>query len=563
MMHAQAQAARDLIEALVAGGVREAVISPGSRNTPLVLAAHASTRLRCHVAIDERVAGFMALGMSRVHGHPPLLICTSGSALAHYLPAVLEATASRLPMIVLSAARPDELTDCGEPQALDQSQVLQPSTRWFRQLPIADEQGAPVWAVAGAEALSACWGSPEGVVHLNCPFREPLWAPGIETQARSVPSILPSLPVPDIQVLKGRVEGWSGQKGFILCGPMHGNSADDERRGEAVSRFAEVMGWPVFAEPASRLTGRCGDVMAGSLDRLVAIGALKDREPDVLIQMGAGPTSKRVRQWIANLDCEHIVLDRDGLWRDPSMRAQTLIAGDEVTTLDHWSEQLHGSLRGPREDFWAQSVDALGSSLSVQGWSESGVMRAVMKHFDALYVASSLPIRHVEGWIPTDEHPSVILSNRGLNGIDGTLATALGASKVLDQPLLAVVGDVAFVHDLGALAQVVAEQSDFAIVVIDNGGGGIFRRLPIAKHPQVFDRYFETAPAIDVLDAARGLGLRAVRVANQDELDAALPEFVAATTPRVLIASVDEQDDRQWRETSERVFARLLQENGL
>ena len=130
--------------------------------------------------------------------------------------------------------------------------------RWFRQLPIADERGAPVWAVAGAEALSACWGSPEGVVHLNCPFREPLWEQGLETEQRHTPSTLPSLPIPDVRALKGRVERWRGQRGLILCGPMHGAAANDERLATSVARFAQAIGWPVFAEPSSRLSGRCG-----------------------------------------------------------------------------------------------------------------------------------------------------------------------------------------------------------------------------------------------------------------------------------------------------------------
>ena len=560
MIKRQAQAARDLIEALVAGGVREAVISPGSRNTPLVLAADACPRLRCHVAIDERVAGFMALGMSRVSEQPPLLICTSGSALAHYLPAVLEATAARLPMIVLSAARPAELTDCGAPQAWDQSQVLQPSTRWFRQLPIADEQGAPVWAVAGTEALSACWGSPGGVVHVNCPFREPLWEQGLETQATASPTLLPSVPMPDTRGLKGRVLDWVGQTGLIVCGPMHGSTADDERLSLAVGRLAQALQWPIFAEPASRLSGRCGKFEMGSLDRLVTSGALKGREPQVLIQLGTGPTSKRVRHWIAGLDCEHVTLDRDGLWRDPSMRAQTLIAGDETTTLERWVHDLESKTAPVDLTFWRHARAALNSSLSVSGWSEAAVMRSVLKGFEALFVASSLPIRHLEGWIPAEEHPNVVVSNRGLNGIDGNLATALGAAKALDQPLLAVIGDVAFVHDLGALAQLVADQPNMAIVVIDNAGGGIFRRLPIAAHPEAFDRYFETAPAINLLESARGLGLSAVRVTNTEELESVLPEFVGASTPRVLIAEVSEQADRRWRQTSERLYHQLLGE---
>jgi len=364
--------------------------------------------------------------------------------------------------------------------------------------------------------------------------------------------------MPDTRMLKGRVADWVGQTGMIVCGPMHGSTAADERLALAIRRFAEALQWPVFAEPASRLSGRCGKVEIGSLDRLVTSGALKGREPSVLIQLGAGPTSKRVRHWIAGLDCEHVALDRDGLWRDPSMHAQTLISGDEATTLERWVDDLRSETIPADLKFWTHACTALISSLDVSGWSEALVMRRVLERFEALFIASSLPIRHLEGWIPVQEHPNVIVSNRGLNGIDGNLATALGAAKALDQPLLAVIGDVAFVHDLGALAQLVADQPNMAIVVIDNAGGGIFRRLPIAAHPQAFDRYFETAPAINLLESARGLGLSAVRVTNIDELESALPEFIGATTPRVLIAEVGDQADRQWRQASERLYQQLL-----
>ena len=151
-------------------------------------------------------------------------------------------------MIILSAARPLELTDCGAPQALNQAEVLRSALRWSRQLPIADERGAAAWAAAGCEALSASWGAPEGVVHLNCPFREPLWVEGLETSARPAPSLVPSLPMPDLRARWGRCAA-KGRRGVVLCGPMHGASAHDERLERALTRFAERIGWPVLPSP--------------------------------------------------------------------------------------------------------------------------------------------------------------------------------------------------------------------------------------------------------------------------------------------------------------------------
>jgi 2-succinyl-5-enolpyruvyl-6-hydroxy-3-cyclohexene-1-carboxylate synthase len=547
MMQHQAQAARDLIEALVAGGVRDAVISPGSRNTPLVLAAQACAKLRCSVAIDERVAGFIALGMSRVSGRPPLLICTSGSALAHYLPALLEADEARVPIIVLSAARPDEMTDCGAPQALDQGHILDPAVRWFKQLPLADEQGAKAWAPAAVGALAACWGSPEGPVHLNCPFREPLWAEGLETQARRGASLVPSLPSVDLDALDGLARRLSEKRGWLVCGPMHGSAADDERLCDAVRAFAQSLGWPVFAEPASRLRGRCGANEAGYLDRLLGAGFVGQYEPEVVVQIGSGLTSKRIRQWLSSWSGDHLILDRDGLWRDPTLGAGLLVAGDEAGTLDRLSKQQLVAAPSDWLTTWRDAAQAAESSLNVEGWSEASALGRVIEHFDCMQVASSLPIRHLEGWVPRSKMPTTVLSNRGLNGIDGTLSTALGVATSSGQKTLVVIGDVAFVHDLGALAQIVAEQPDLAVLVIDNSGGGIFRRLPIAAHPSAFESCFETPPAIDLLSAARGLGLSAERVEDHEALSQVAPVWVRASGPRVLIADVGHDQDQDWR----------------
>ena len=551
MIQTQAQAARDLIETLVAGGVRSAVISPGSRNTPLVLAAEACARLRCHVAIDERVAGFMALGMSRVSGCPTLLICTSGSALAHYLPAALEASASRIPMIILSAARPLELTDCGAPQALNQAEVLRSALRWWRQLPIADERGAEAWAAAGCEALSASWGAPEGVVHLNCPFREPLWVEGLETSARPAPSLVPSLPMPDLRALDGVAARLEGRRGVVLCGPMHGAAAHDERLVRALTRFTERIGWPVFAEPASRLSGRLGSSEVGYFDRLLRAGFVEAHEPDVVLQLGAGATSKVVRQWLAQRQGDLVVVDRDGLWRDPSWRAALLIAGDEAAALEGLGERLDEAPLPDHLQRWRQGRLAIESSLYTEGWSEAAAMRFAVSRYETAVVASSLPIRHLEGWVPLSDHPRRVVSNRGLNGIDGTIATAIGVAQSVDHAVLAVVGDVACVHDLGALAQVVAEQPRLTVMVIDNGGGGIFRRLPIAQHDTAFERYFQTKPAIDLARTAKGIGLQVTTVTQFDELEEAFSSASSSVAPGLVLVRVDPAQDQAWRNSSD------------
>ena len=560
MIQIQAQAARDLIETLVSGGVREAVISPGSRNTPLVLAAHACEQLRCYVAIDERVAGFMALGMSRLHGRPPLLICTSGSALAHYAPAVLEANAARLPMMILSASRPEEKVDCGAPQALNQKQVFDGYIRWFKHLPIADERGAQSWSSFAVAGLAACWGSPEGPVHLDCPFREPLWQSGLETTVQPASVVLPATPRCDPSVYPSLASRLSRKKGLVICGPMHGSSTHDDRLASALRALVSALGWPIFAEPASRLRGRCGEYEVPYLERLLEVGFLDRHSPDVVVQLGTGLTSKSLRAWLGRRDGDHLMLDRDGLWNDPTWRADALVVGDESDTLDGLCAQRLDPAPPDWLHRWQQVTQCAESSLDRSGWSEATALGEVVKHFDVVQIANSLPVRHLEGFVSRQHMPETVLCNRGLNGIDGTIATALGACAASGQRTLVVVGDVAFVHDLGALAQAVGDQADLCILVIDNGGGGIFRRLPISDHEDAFSTYFETPPAIDLLSIAQGLGMPATRVTNTDALAKGLPSWLNASGPRVLIAKVHVDDEKAWTIQVEQAFRRAMVE---
>jgi 2-succinyl-5-enolpyruvyl-6-hydroxy-3-cyclohexene-1-carboxylate synthase len=556
----QAQAARDLVETLHRGGVRDAVISPGSRNTPLVLAAESLPGLRKTVVLDERVAGFVALGLSRTTARPPLLICTSGTAAAHYLPALLEADASRLPMIVLSAARPQELDHCGAPQSLNQAPLFESYTRLSQQLPLADECGAKAWCSAAVSALSACWGSPEGPVHLNLPFREPLWQPGLVTQPCLGPEFLPSLPMPDIQALPNLAMRLSGKRGLIVCGPSHGCRPYDDRLAAGVRRLANALGWPVLCEPASRLRGKLGDHEIAFGDRLHAAGFFAQHNPEATLQVGSAPTSKSLRGWLDSLSGPHFLVDRDGLWRDPNHRAGLLVSGDETAALECLATAVGDAVEGAWLAAWRGADQAAQTALDHQGWSEAQVLRLALDQTDAVQVANSLPIRHIEGYIGASECPEVLLANRGLNGIDGTLSSAIGVQIALQRNVVVVLGDLALGHDLAGLAQAAQSSADLAILVIDNGGGGIFRRLPIADNEAVFERYFETPQGLDFKRLAQGLSLPCWQVSHVEELLEALPAWRQSKGTRLLIAKVDSESDRAWRAEIDHRLATVIQE---
>ena len=515
----QAAFAATLVDEWVRAGVTDAVVAPGSRSTPLTLAlAAVEDRIRVHVILDERSAGFFALGTALSSGRPAPVITTSGTAAGHLLPAVMEAHAARVPMLLCTADRPPELHHVGAPQTAEQAFIYGNFVR-FRQT-VDSSLPAHNWRSIAARSLIEAQAGP---VHLNVEFRDPLIGdPGdlvpdgrAGNRAWHVASASRSGAVPLSTHLSGRT-------GLIVASSGISDPA-------CILETAATLGWPVLAGPRSgcRGVGIHPAVVVAAFDAI-----LRRRDaprPEVVLRLGGLPTSKVTNAWLDELDADQVVADPFGQWVDPGRTARefvaatpeavcrSLIATGPAAAPDGWAAAWRSA-----ESTAQQTIETV---LAAQSHlSEPQVARTVTRHMPAdatLVVASSMPIRDVE-WYGDPSMTVRVLSNRGVNGIDGTISTALGVAT--GGPVVALMGDLAFLHDAGAL---LGAEGDCTLVVIDNGGGGIFNFLPqaAALPSAVFERYFGTPHGVDLAALASGYGV-AVEVA---ETPAALRAAISRT----------------------------------
>jgi 2-succinyl-5-enolpyruvyl-6-hydroxy-3-cyclohexene-1-carboxylate synthase len=528
-----------LVDELSRCGMRHAVTSPGSRNAPIALTLAADERIDAVSAIDERAAGFMALGMAKASGRPVAVTCTSGTAAANLLPAVVEAHEARVPLIVLTADRPPELRDVGAGQAIDQLKLFGSAAKWF--VEVGNGEPGREWAThVRALACRAWWtagGGRPGPVHLNLPLREPL-APVVEElevadwqgrdDGRPWVELREHSSAPDADDVQGLAERIAAvPRGVIVCG-----GSGDEALAEAVTRLARESGWPILAEPTSSL--RCGE---HDLSHVVAHYDVVLREaqvaaafrPRLALRIGDMPTSKSLRSWLAEID--QVVIDPHAAWNEPTRTAATLLHADPVRACDALATAIE--VRGTSADsgwvgLW-RSADELVSSAfaeSPKGFEArayAGIEGSLSE--DALvWISSSMPIRYVESYFPSSPKPIRFLSNRGANGIDGVVASAAGAAHATGRPTVVLIGEIALSHDVGGLLAARRAGIDLTIVCVNNGGGGIFDFLPVAEHADAaaYDRHVATATEVDLAALAALAGIPHRLASTPAELASAL-----------------------------------------
>ena len=548
-----------LVRELVAGGVQHCVLSPGSRSAPLALAALRCEPLglRLHPLVDERSAAFFALGIAKASARPALLICTSGTAAANYLPAVVEAHYSGAPLIVLTADRPPELRDCDAGQTIDQVRLYGSHVRWFHELPLP-EPGAAAERLARSAAqralASACGASP-GPVHLNWPLREPLTPPREFAPAEPIASgraARAALPSP----ARSEIEGLAAlarrePHGVIIAGPL---PVESELAG-AVARFAEASGWPVLADAASQL--RFGPhaaraPFAAAYELTLREGAFaRAHPPRAVLRLGSAPTSKALRLWLeASTPSDTWLIDPAARWSDASRLATARSASDPAALLDGAAAALGGSAPHAgewREDF-ARAERAAQSTLARALDSEPALLepRLARELVDALpdgallALSNSMPVRDVDAFAPASSQRVRVLVNRGANGIDGVTSTALGASAAWPGPVVLLTGDLAFLHDLGGLAAA-RTAGRLTIVLVENGGGGIFSFLPIAEHGEAvaFEWLFRTPHGLALRKSAELFGIGWERASSWPHFRAALKTALASGGVSVIEVPVD------------------------
>jgi 2-succinyl-5-enolpyruvyl-6-hydroxy-3-cyclohexene-1-carboxylate synthase len=539
---------------LADAGIRLCVVSPGSRSTPLVTAIAAEPRLAAPAIIDERAAAFYALGAARATGEPTAIVCTSGTAAAHYLPALIEASQAGVPLLAITADRPPELQQCGASQTIDQVGMYGSFVRG------AFDLGAPVGKAAALravrrkviQAITLARGPLAGPVHLEVPLRKPLEpaAPSTDDERalaklvaelrREPAATHPPRLAADESALEELAAAIAAEpRGLIVAGALPATFAGRE----AVLELARRAGYPLLAESGSQLRfgPRPGVTCIDTFD--IVLGSPVPA-PKLILQLGSDPVSA---SWPALSGAQRWVLAET--WRDPDSTARVIL-GDPATSLRTLyrssTSEPSGVLRnGKTSSFleaWAAAEQrargAIDRALAAHPRSEGAVIRAALEAAGGatVQVGNSLPIRVIDQ-VCRSAAPRRVLTQRGAAGIDGLIASAAGATRT-NVPVLLVLGDVSFAHDLGGLVAAREATAPLAVVVVDNGGGRIFSGLPVARAGVSLERHWTTPPAIDPAAVATALGARAFTAASPAAVATAVTQALATPGLTVIHAPV-------------------------
>ncbi|CAN5554031.1 2-succinyl-5-enolpyruvyl-6-hydroxy-3-cyclohexene-1-carboxylic-acid synthase [soil metagenome] len=540
-----------LVDEWVRCGVTDAVIAPGSRSTPLALALAARPELRVHVHHDERAAAFTALGLGLASGRPAIVLTTSGTAAVELHPAIVEAHQARVPLLAVTADRPPELFDVGAPQTVDQTHLFGRSVRWFSEPGAPTAEAAGTWRSLAARAVVEATegaGGP-GPVHLNLAFREPLVGePGPLPPSRSEGHPWHVAGARRIAMDRAGTQqltaALDADRGVIVAGAGCGDPG-------AVLALAEATGWPVLADPRSGCRTEHPAVVAHADAVLRHAATAAALRPDVVLRLGAPPASKVLGQWLLATGARQVVVDGPGSWPDPDRTAEVVLHADPTAALTALArlvgrpatEEWIGAWSGGEGADSADIPGALGASSEP---TEPAVARTVvggLRPGATLVVSSSMPVRDVE-WFGGRAPGIRVLANRGANGIDGVVSTAVGvalAARGTGEATVVLIGDVAFLHDSNALLGIASRGIDLTIVVVDNDGGGIFSFLPQAGAlgTERFEQLFGTPHGVDLTLLAAAHDLVTIEPAGAEDVGDAVAASVAAGGVRLVRIRTD------------------------
>jgi 2-succinyl-5-enolpyruvyl-6-hydroxy-3-cyclohexene-1-carboxylate synthase len=571
---AQSQWAELLLATLAEAGIRDAIISPGSRSTPLVWAACQIPSLRRHALIDERSAGFFALGQARVTGAPSLLICTSGTAPSHYYPAVIEARQSGLPLLVLSADRPFELQDCGASQTIDQAHLFGGYARYFELgTPVAERAAVLGLQRMAWQAVAAALEAPRGAVHLNFRAKKPLEPASLIT-SEVTPVLRPARsgyrwrPAPPTQVspedLAELTERWTQSRcPLLVCGAL---SLQDSPSAELVARFARLSGAIVCAESVSQLRFQLdpstADVaICDSYDWLLGSPQWsKQVAPDLVLQLGAPPLSAQLGRLLEDTPGLELWVCAETGWPDPLLQSARITRAcptELLLALCRALEARSPAVPSTAQRLWRDAGTRVRQLVDAQlgrAFGEPEAVSRICSRVPAgslLVLGNSLPPRLVDRYCPAAARRLRVLSQRGTSGIEGLIAGALGAASQAQCPTTLLCGDISFLHDVGSLWAARSEHTHvpatgwpLVIVVINNGGGRIFDQLPMAKQAGDHQRFWTTPHALDLRGAAALYEVGYSRASDRETLRIALESAYARTDVSIVEVVVDADSAR-------------------
>ncbi|WP_273847143.1 2-succinyl-5-enolpyruvyl-6-hydroxy-3-cyclohexene-1-carboxylic-acid synthase [Rubrobacter calidifluminis] len=565
-----------LVEELVRAGVGLFCIAPGSRSTPLVAAIAENPRARAVVHYDERGAAFCALGHARATGRPAAWVTTSGTAAANGLPAVVEAATDCVPMLLLTADRPPELRETGANQTIVQPGLFGGYVRWSFDMPAPDTRPTPEMVLTAADqAVYRSRRSPSGPVHLNLMFREPFLPP---------PGRRPEVPphlrgwyekgapytryAGGVSSAEGVGDLWEElrgvERGIVVAGRL-----GSRREGEAVLDLAGELGWPLLPDVVSQLRlGGKGGTLVPYYDLLLADeDFVRGSRPDAILQFGGGPVSKRLQRFLERAKPGVRAVVHESPFRlDPEHAAShrfEAAVGEFCVALRREVRERPGKPDPAWTERWVSASEEIGRRLAGgfsgdQELSEPLVARLVTRHIPAghaLCLASSMPVRDVDAFGVAEGEPVPVFANRGASGIDGTVATAAGYAGGTGRPVTLLIGDLALLHDLNSLALI--RGLPVTVVVVNNGGGGIFSMLPVARQKKnLFERYFGTPHGLTFESASAMFGLRYERPATVEEFVEAYRKACSGEDPSLLEVRTDRAENAALHERIVRELSR-------
>lgn len=544
-----------VVEELVRNGITQFYVSPGSRSTPLTVAAARHENTECRICHDERGAAFQALGYAKATFRPAALICTSGTAAANYYPAVIEASMDIVPLLVLSADRPPELLDTGANQTIFQHNLFGQYARWFFHMPTPDAAVSPEFVLTTIDqAVSRTTQSPAGPVHLNFMFREPLEPreepftavdSAAEKRWRTTDkpyTIYPSEPQHmDVESILSTVDViQKSEQGLIVLGRLH----PYQQRSKEILDLIHFLGWPVYADISSGFRLGYADV-----PHIEEFELDSQPQPDTVLHLGGPLLSKRMLQWLSNSSPANYVQVHAAPNRlDPNYQVTHRIVSDvnaccEVLTTHlvpitpPESKKVPSICQSALDSFFEQT-DELSEPIVAR------LVSQILPQQHGLVLGNSMPVRDMTMYAVYDGAPVRIGTNRGASGIDGNIASAVGFAAGLQAPVTLLIGDVAFLHDLNSLQLVKQSQFPIQIICLNNNGGGIFSFLPISQYADVFP-YFETPHHRHFEHAARLFDLDYVRPKTKKEFITVYQQALPKAKSSVIEINTTTQENLQ------------------
>jgi 2-succinyl-5-enolpyruvyl-6-hydroxy-3-cyclohexene-1-carboxylate synthase len=564
------------VDELVRAGLKAVCIAPGSRSTPLTLAFAGCSDITVYSLLDERGAAFFALGLALAGQKPVALVCTSGTATANFYPAIIEANYAQAPLLVLTTDRPHEARHSGANQTIDQVKMYGDHVRWFVDVTPPEAQPSPATLRSlrslACRAMAATVGFPPGPVHLNFPFRKPLepipvagdvtepsdqGEGGIAFYGRAdnapFTHIRRGVCLPTTEQLHFLTDLIQrAPRGLIVCGPRCPGGGFPQ----AVSRLAQAAGYPILADALSGVrfgqhVAEAEGLVLGSYESFLQPEVIAAWEPpDMILRFGAMPISQALGNYLSTASStRQIAISESGTWQDENHMLTDFIWAEPEAVCRLGAAYLKTLSLQARDTAWGAAFQRAEEqarhsfeSIRAGQFFEGALLADVVESMPPealLYVASSMPVRHLDQFAPPRQAGLQVFANRGASGIDGTIASALGAAAATERPLVLVIGDLAFYHDLNSLLALRRCAVKATIVLINNNGGGIFHRLPIARFDPPFTDLFVTPHGLNFEPVVRMFGAAYAAPTTRADFRQALQQSIGSETAQVIEVVTD------------------------